>query len=242
MKIQIFQTHDELSDFVAGEILDTVRQKPEAMLTLATGDTPLLTYKKLSQLSINGDADWSRVKFAALDEWVGVPPENPGSCKSFLNENIFNRIPLQQQNIHLFDVRSADLEKECAKMDHFIRNHGPVDLMLVGIGVSGHIGFNEPGVSADLYSHVIDLESTTKSVGQKYFPSDIVLSQGITLGLKHILQAKKVIVIANGHHKAGIIKASLKGEITNNVPATLLRRHPGALFALDSEAATLLDS
>ena len=242
MKVRIFETHEELSSFVAGEILDTVRQKPDALLTLATGDTPLLTYKKLVQRSRDEKVDWSAVKFAALDEWVGVPAENPGSCKSFLEENIFKQIPFQKQNIHLFDVQSGDLSGECALMDGFIKTHGPVDLMLVGIGVNGHIGFNEPGVSGDLYSHVIDLESTTKSVGQKYFPSEIVLSQGITLGFRHILEAKRVIVIANGSHKAKIIDVSLHGKITNDVPATLLRKHEGALFASDGDAAKFLNT
>ena len=147
---------------------------------------------------------------------------------------------LSSSQIHLFNALSKDPAQECLVMDKIIREKGGIDLMIVGVGMNGHIGFNEPGTSFDNYSHVIDLDSTTTSVGQKYFAQPVPLKQGITLGLKHLLESKKVIVLANGIKKAAIIKKVLEDKISNQIPASIIRLHPLGILMIDEEAASLL--
>jgi 6-phosphogluconolactonase/glucosamine-6-phosphate isomerase/deaminase len=125
-------------------------------------------------------------------------------------------------------------------MDKVIVENGGIDLMLVGVGMNGHIGFNEPGVSFDLYAHVAKLDETTTSVGQKYFREATELRQGITLGLKHLLESKKVLMLANGNKKAAIIQRAIEGEITNQLPASIIRRHPNSRVMIDEDVAAML--
>jgi len=141
----------------------------------------------------------------------------------------------------LFDAMSPDLQGECRKMDNIIFEKGGIDLMIVGIGMNGHIGFNEPGVLFDNYSHVIDLDNTTVSVGQKYFKTAVSLQKGITLGLRHLLESKKVLLIANGEKKSGVIKKTVEGEITSSFPASIMQKHSTGFVMVDEEAAGLLD-
>ena len=136
---------------------------------------------------------------------------------------------------------SGDLREECTKMDAVIRNKGGIDLIVVGIGMNVHIGFNEPGVSFDNYSHVIDLDETTISVGQKYFNTPVSLQKGITLGLKHLLNAKKAILIANGTKKAGVIRDTVEQKVNNNFPATVMQQHANGFVMIDEGAASLLN-
>ena len=141
----------------------------------------------------------------------------------------------------MFNALSENLAQECETADKAIVENGGIDLMLVGVGLNGHIGFNEPGVSFDLYAHVAGLDEMTTSVGQKYFKETTELKQGITLGLKHLLESKRVLMLANGSKKAGIIQAALEGEITNRLPASIIRRHPNSMVMIDEEAATMLE-
>ncbi|MES1219892.1 MAG: 6-phosphogluconolactonase, partial [Bacteroidota bacterium] len=133
------------------------------------------------------------------------------------------------------------LAQECKKMDEVIFEKGGIDLMIVGVGMNGHIGFNEPGVSFDNYSHVIDLDEMTITVGQKYFKGPVVLKQGITVGLKHLMQSKRVFMMANGAKKAEVIKTALEGEISNSFPASIMRTHPQGYVIIDEDAASLLE-
>ncbi|HRQ52474.1 MAG TPA: glucosamine-6-phosphate deaminase, partial [Agriterribacter sp.] len=184
--------------------------------------------------------DFSSCTFIGLDEWVGIPPGNEGSCAFFFRTHVFEQLNFSPPRIHLFNALSENPAQECAAMDKVIFENGGIDLMLVGIGMNGHIGFNEPGVSFDLYSHVIRLDETTTSVGQKYFKEVTALHQGITLGLKHLMESKKVLLLANGNKKAGIIQSVIEGEITNAVPASIIRQHTNSIVMLDKEAADML--
>jgi 6-phosphogluconolactonase/glucosamine-6-phosphate isomerase/deaminase len=142
----------------------------------------------------------------------------------------------------LFDALADDLDAECEAMDNLVANSGGIDLMMVGIGMNGHIGFNEPGVSFDNYSHVIDLDPITLSVGRKYFSEPVQLGKGITLGLKHLMEAKKVLLIANGIKKAEVVKKTIEGEINVNFPASIMQTHLHGIVATDIEAASLLSN
>jgi glucosamine-6-phosphate isomerase len=240
MQQNIYKDYHSLSQHAAAEIIDLVTNKPEAVLCLASGDTPRLMCKLMTERVIKEKVDFSRCTFIGLDEWVGIPPENEGSCHFFFQTQVFKPLNLSSAQIHLFNALSADPAQECSVMDKTIREKGGIDLMIVGVGMNGHIGFNEPGTSFDNYSHVIDLDSTTTTVGQKYFAQPVPLKQGITLGLKHLLESKKVIVLANGTKKAAIIKKVLEEEISDQTPASIIRLHPLGILMIDEEAASLL--
>jgi glucosamine-6-phosphate isomerase len=239
MQVSYCSDYNALSQEASDMIIAQVKEKPNAVLCLAAGDTPKLTYAEVVKKAAAQQIDFSQVIFIGLDEWVGVPPENEGSCHYFLYHNLFNPLKIAAPQIHVFDALSTDLSAACKKMDKVIAEKGSIDLMLAGVGMNGHIGFNEPGVNFNLYSHVIDLDENTQSVGQKYFSQKISLPQGITLGLKHFMEAKKAIVIANGEKKAPIIKKVIEGSVTNDVPASIVQRHPNGFVIIDKQAADL---
>jgi galactosamine-6-phosphate isomerase len=184
--------------------------------------------------------DFTRCTFIALDEWIVIAPDNQGSCQYFLHHHVFSPLKIALSQIHLFDALSDDLAGECRKMDKTIKEKGGIDLMVVGIGMNGHIGFNEPGVSFDLYSHVIALDENTQAVGQKYFNAAMALPKGITLGLKHFMQARKAILIANGEKKAAIIQKAVQGPVGSDLPASIIQQHSNGWVMIDEEAASLI--
>lgn len=240
MQLKIYRDYNELSAHAAGEIIDLVMRKPHAVLCLAAGDTPRLTYEMVAKKAGSQKIDFSKVTFIGLDEWVGVSPENEGSCHYFLYNNLFTPLQISATQIHLFNALTDDLAAACKKMDATVLQAGGIDLMLVGIGMNGHIGFNEPGVSFDLYSHVIDLDENTQQVGQKYFREAVPLRKGITLGLQHFLEADTAILIANGIKKSGVIQQAVNGPLTNELPASIIQKHPNGLVMVDEEAASLI--
>lgn len=240
MKLNIYKDYNTLSSQAANEIIALVKNKPDAVLCLASGDTPRLTYAMMASKASDEKVDFSRCTFIGLDEWVGIPPENEGSCYFFLQNQIFKPLNISASKIHLFDALSENMEAECIKMDEIILEKGGIDLMLVGVGMNGHIGFNEPGVPFGLYSHVIALDATTQSVGQKYFKQSTILKHGITLGLKHLLESRKAIVMANGKKKSEVIRKALEGAVTTDMPASIIRKNSQGLVMLDQEAASLL--
>ncbi len=237
MQLQIYKDYTALSAATASEIISLLKQKPTAVICLASGDTPRLTCQLLVQKGLEEKIDFSRFSFIGLDEWVGIPPENEGSCRYFFETLLIKPLKLSPSQVHLFDALSTDLENECKKMDALIAEKGGIDLMIVGIGMNGHIGFNEPGVSFSNYAHVIDLDDTTISVGQKYFKGPVHLKQGITLGLKHLMNSKQAILIANGTKKAGVIEQAIAGGVSNLFPATIIQQHANGFVIVDEEAA-----
>lgn len=240
MSLHIYPTNDSLSLHVASEIAAQIRAKPDSVLCLAAGDTPRLAYQRLVEIVQKERIDCSCCTFVGLDEWLGIPPDNAGSCHYFLTGHLFRPLGISALRICVFDALAKNLVAECRRMDVFVSDHGGIDLMVVGVGMNGHIGFNEPGVAEDLYSHVVDLDETTRSVGQKYFSEQADLRRGITLGLRHLLEARRVIVMASGSKKADIIRKALQGAIDTRVPASIIRRHRNGVTMLDEEAASLL--
>ena len=241
MPLKIYKDHHGLSEAAANEIIDLVKNKPDAVLCLASGDTPKLTCKLFAEKALKEKLELSRVTFVGLDEWVGIPPENDGSCHYFFQHELIEPLHFLPDQVHLFNAMSPDLQAECRKMDNIIFEKGGIDLMIVGIGMNGHIGFNEPGVSFENYSHVIGLDDTTVSVGQKYFKTAVNLQKGITLGLKHLQETKKVLLLANGEKKSGVIKKTVEAEITSTFPASIMQKHSNGFVMIDEEAAALLD-
>lgn len=242
MTLIVYKDYNDLSTHAADEIIGLVKNKPDAVLCLAAGDTPRLTYGLLAKKAKEDDIDFSKCTFIGLDEWVGIPPENAGSCHYFLKNHLFDPLKIDDRQVFLFDALSANLVEECKSMDKIISAKGGIELMLVGVGMNGHIGFNEPGVSSDKFSHVTDLDKTTQSVGQKYFEQAMTLKKGITLGLNHLLQSRKVILIANGKKKAGVIQKAIEEKVDTRMPASIMQIHEQGVVMIDDEAASLLQS
>ena len=240
MQLHICENYEALSAEAATEIIELVKQKPHAVLCLASGDTPRLTYAMTAKMATDDSVDFTRCTFIGLDEWMGIPPDNEGSCHYFLQHQVFEPLNISNDRIHLFDGLSANPEEECRKMDKIISDKGGIDLMVVGIGMNGHIGFNEPAESFGQYSRVVELGESTKLVGQKYFRQQTSLARGITLGLNHLLESKKAILVANGTKKADVIRKALKEKITPHLPASILRNHSNGLVILDRAAASML--
>jgi glucosamine-6-phosphate isomerase len=241
MQLQICENYDVLSAHAAKEIIELVKEKPDAVLCLASGDTPRLTYSMMAKMAADDRVDFSRCTFIGLDEWMGISPDNEGSCHYFLQHQVFEPLHISNDHIHLFDGLSANPEEECRKMDKIISDKGGIDLMVVGIGMNGHIGFNEPAESFGQYSRVVDLGESTILVGQKYFREQTSLTSGITLGLNHLLESKKVILVANGVKKADVVRKALKEKVTPHLPASILRNHSNGLVILDRAAASMLN-
>jgi glucosamine-6-phosphate isomerase len=240
MQIKIYSNYEALSATVADEMIALIQQKPNATICLASGHTPLLPCQVFVQKVKEQNIDISKVTFLGLDEWVGVPPANEGSCHYFLYNTVFTPLNLKSNQVHVFNAMANDLAAECKKIDNIISTKGGIDLMIVGIGMNGHIGFNEPGVSFTNYSHVIELDKTTIEVGQKYFPEATILSKGITIGLQHLMESKQVILIANGEKKAAIIKQTVEEKVSNQIPATIMQTHTNGIIMVDEAAASLI--
>ncbi len=240
MHTEIFDNAELLAERSARILTDQVIKKPQSVLCLAGGDTPRLTYQHMAYIAKNELVDFSNVQFISLDEWVGIPPGNSGSCFHFLNETVFDVLKIKNENIYFFNAMAADLNAECDRINHIIKRLGGIDLMLVGVGMNGHIGFNEPGISPDLFAHVVELDVVTQSVGQKYFSSDTPLSKGISLGLAQFMQSGTALLLATGAKKASIIKKAMEEIISPAIPASYIRNHFNAFVLLDKEAASLL--
>ena len=240
MELKVYDDYAALSEAAAQLVLDQVNQKPTSVICLASGDTPKLTCQRIVAMARAEKIDFSKITFIGLDEWVGIEPNNEGSCYWFFQNHFIKPLNLSSDRVRLFDVQS-DLSSECQKTDALIEQKGGIDLMLVGVGINGHIGLNEPGISEKLKCHVADLHATTIAVGQKYFKQGAVLKQGITVGLHHFMESKMAVVMANGSKKAAIMKAALANNISMDVPATIIQKHNNGIVLLDKEAASLLN-
>lgn len=240
MEIKTFQNSARLADAVSDEMINLLKVKPDALMVMASGHSPKMSCELFAEkMKISGLSGIS-FHFAGLDEWVGIPPQTPGSCYNDFQERLFGPLQMNKSNYHLFDGMSERLDDECRKMDDYIKARGGIDLMIVGLGMNGHIGFNEPGCDFNAKSHVAQLEESTTTVGQKYFQTPTKLDRGITIGLAHLRAAKKVILIASGHAKADIVRKAFQGPISNLVPASIMQELPQGVVMLDQEAAGTL--
>ena len=240
LQVNVVHSPEQVAAIAAERIAALVKLHPAALLCLAGGETPRLTYRYLVEKAMAGAVDFSHAQFVSLDEWVGIPKSNSGSCYYFLEETLFAPLAIPAANIHFFDATSADLRIVCRRIDTVMAKHKQIVFMLLGIGMNGHIGFNEPGIDANLESHVIELDPLTTQVGQKYFTENTPLRQGITLGMAHVRRSKQVLLLATGAAKALIIKKTLEESATNLVPASLLQQHTDAMAVVDAGAASLL--
>ncbi|EMT38609.1 glucosamine-6-phosphate deaminase [Thermoanaerobacter thermohydrosulfuricus] len=241
MKVIITVNYDEMSKKAAEIVKKQIKEKHNTVLGLATGSTPLGMYKHLIEIYKRGEIDFSNVITFNLDEYIGLSPDHPQSYHYFMFHNFFNHINIKKENVHIPNGIAEDLEEECRKYEEEIEKAGGIDLQILGIGVNGHIGFNEPEESIETKTHVVTLTEDTINANKRFFKSaEEVPRKAITMGLGSIMKAKKIVLLASGKNKAEAIKETIKGQLTTKVPATVLALHPDVIIIIDKEAASLI--
>ena len=241
MRLFVYETYESVSARAAEAIMYLINSKRNAVICPASGDSPSGTYQKLVTHIKENKTDISDLFFVGLDEWMGMNENDEGSCRFHLNHQLFYPLYVRQDHIVFFDGRAQDLKTECKRIDDAIGAHGGIDLALVGLGMNGHVGMNEPGTPPDLHSHVAAIDPVTQQVGQKYFKEQKEISSGLTLGIANLMEAKSVMLVVSGIKKAEILKRVLEEEISEKLPASLLRNHPRFSVYADAEAASLLN-
>lgn len=222
--------------FVAARI----RAKPDAVLLLPTGTTPLGMYGRLVELHAEEGLSFARATFFNLDEYLGLAPDHPASYHVYMEENFYKLVDANPARVHVPDGSAPDPEDECERYEAAIREAGGVDLCVLGIGRNGHIGFNEPGAPFGSRTRVVRLAESTRRVNAADFEGNRAPERAITVGMQTICEARVALLLASGANKAGAVAAAVEGEISESVPASMLRRHPNTTFLLDREAATSL--
>ena len=232
-----------MSRKAANIISAQVIMKPDCVLGLATGSTPIGLYQQLVAWYEKGDLDFSEARTVNLDEYKGLSRENDQSYYYFMHHNLFDHVNLPAENSHLPNGMEPDSDKECRRYSELIRSMGGVDLQLLGIGHNGHIGFNEPGDAFDNDVHCVNLTQSTIEANKRFFASaDDVPKQAYTMGIKTIMQANKILMVASGEDKAEIVKRAFFGPITPEVPASVLQLHNDVTLVGDEAALSLIGS
>ena len=227
MKFITVDTYEKLSRQAANIISAQVILKPNSVLGLATGSSPLGTYKQLIEWYEKGDIDFSKVTSVNLDEYVGLHATNEQSYRYFMNKNFFEHINIDINNTFVPNGCAVDLAGEGKRYDEHIAELGGIDLQLLGIGLDGHIGFNEPEKYFVKSTHVVDLHESTIKANSRFFASeDEVPKKAITMGMVSIMQANKILLIASGKEKRDILEKAFYGPITPEIPASILQLHP----------------
>lgn len=241
MEVVIKETYEEMSKLAAELIAELIRRKPRAILGLATGSTPVGTYKELIHLHKDEGLDFSRVITFNLDEYVGLTHDHPQSYHYFMQENLFKQINLNPKNIHIPDGTAKDIPGFCRWYEEQIVRTGGLDIQLLGIGSNGHIAFNEPGSSLGSRTRVKTLDDKTRQDNARFFRSlNEVPKYAITMGIGTIMGSRQLILLANGAGKAEAILKTCEGPITAMVPATIVQLHPKAIILVDKGASTKL--
>ena len=237
MQVIICKDYEEMSKRGARIIASQLILKPDSVLGLATGSTPVGMYSILGELCAKGEIDFSRVSSYNLDEYYPISPDNPQSYKYFMEENLFSKVNIDRARTHIPSGNSADPEKECKEYDELVAASGGVDIQVLGIGQNGHIGFNEPDDALITGTHVTSLTESTIKANARFFDSiDEVPTKALTMGMATILKAKKILLLANGKAKHDAVKELLNDKINTQIPATLLKLHSDVILICDKEA------
>ena len=237
MQIYRAKYYEDMSKKAANIIASQVVLKPDCVLGLATGSTPIGAYKNLVEKYEQGDLDFSQVTTVNLDEYKGLPRENDQSYYYFMHDNLFDHVNVKPENTHLPDGTKEDANEECARYEELIRSLGGQDLQLLGLGHNGHIGFNEPDAVFEKTTHCVDLQESTIEANKRFFASaDDVPKQAYTMGIGTIMQAKKILVVVSGEDKADTGAKAFFGPVTPEVPASILQFHKDVILVADEAA------
>lgn len=238
MKLLVVKDYEEMSKVAAETFKEVINEKPEAILGLATGSTPVGLYKYLIEMNKNKEIDFSKIKTVNLDEYVGLGEESPQSYRYFMNENLFNHVNINKSNTFVPNGLAKDLDEETKNYDKRIDELGGIDLQILGIGSNGHIAFNEPAEFLISETHVTNLAQSTIEANSRFFNSiEEVPNKAISMGIGQIMKAKKILLLVKGEDKADAIKELLNGNITTSNPATILKLHKDVIVIIDEKMA-----
>ena len=241
MNIIRAKDYQDMSRKAANIISAQIIMKPDCVLGLATGSTPVGTYRQLIEWYEKGDLDFSRVSTVNLDEYRGLAHTDPQSYYYFMNDNLFSHVNIDPAHTHIPDGTEPDAQKACDDFEAIVKSCGGTDLQLLGLGHNGHIGFNEPAEDFPKFTHCVDLTESTIQANARFFdkPEDVP-TQAYTMGIRTIMQARKVLMVVNGAGKAEIVKKAFFGPVTPEVPASILQLHPDFILVGDEEALSLI--
>ena len=241
MKIYQEKDYDALSRRAANLISAEVIRKPDCVLGLATGSTPVGTYRQLAAWNQKGDFSFKDVRTVNLDEYLGLPPTHDQSYRYFMQENLFDKIDIPFEHTHVPDGMAADPEQECRRYDELVRSLGYADMQLLGLGRNGHIGFNEPGDCFRKETHVVELTQNTIEANARFFENEAAVpKKAITMGIGCIMAARRVLLVASGANKAEAVYRTLCGPITPQCPASILQLHNDVVLVGDEEALSMV--
>ena len=242
MNIIVVEDYNEMSKKAAEILINKVKEKPNAVLGLATGSTPVGLYKELIEDNQKNGTSYKDIHTVNLDEYIGLPKEDKNSYYTFMCENLFKHLGIPEEHTNIPNGNTQDLLEECDRYEKIIDALGQVDLQILGIGSNGHIGFNEPGSSFTGQTHIIDLKESTRQANARFFDSiDEVPKQAITMGVGTIMKSKEILLLASGTAKAEAIRGTIHGEITEELPASILQTHPNVTLIVDKEAYSLCE-
>lgn len=241
MKIYQEKDYDALSRRAANLISAEVIRKPDCVLGLATGSTPVGTYRQLAAWNQKGDFSFKDVRTVNLDEYLGLPPTHDQSYRYFMQENLFDKIDIPFEHTHVPDGMAADPEQECRRYDELVRSLGYADMQLLGLGQNGHIGFNEPGDCFRKETHVVELTQNTIEANARFFENEAAVpKKAITMGIGCIMAAHRVLLVASGANKAEAVYRTVCGLITPQCPASILQLHNDVVIVGDEEALSMV--
>lgn len=241
MKIYQEKDYDALSRRAANLISAEVIRKPDCVLGLATGSTPVGTYRQLAAWNQKGDFSFKDVRTVNLDEYLGLPPTHDQSYRYFMQENLFDKIDIPFEHTHVPDGMAADPEQECRRYDELVRSLGYADLQLLGLGRNGHIGFNEPGDCFRKETHVVELTQNTIEANARFFENEAAVpKKAITMGIGCIMAARRVLLVASGANKAEAVYRTVCGPITPQCPASILQLHNDVVIVGNEEALSMV--
>lgn len=240
MDIRILNNAQEIAQAAGDMFAAQLKEKPQSILGLATGASPVPTYQYLIDLYKKGEISFQDVRTFNLDEYCDLPREDKNSYYSFMFENLFSHVDILPGNVNILDGNATDVGAECTGFDQRIENIGGIDIQLLGIGTNGHIGFNEPADAFTEGTFKVKLTDSTIQSNIIYFPEGNMPHYALTMGIGSIMKAKKIILIATGEAKAQAIKAMAKGAVSPSCPASVLQNHADAVIFLDKAAASLL--
>ena len=241
MRIYLCEDYKAMSRRAANIISAQVITKPDSVLGLATGGTPVGAYQQLVEWYNKGDLSFAEIKTVNLDEYLGLSPHHEQSYRYFMNTNLFDHIDVKKENTHVLNGLAKDPEAECAAYNQLIRDLGGIDLQLLGMGHNGHIAFNEPGDDFGLETHVVTLTDRTIDANTRFFENrDEVPRHALTMGIKNIMQARRILIIVSGEEKADIVCKAFAGPVTKDVPASVLQLHPDVTLVGDKAALSKL--
>lgn len=240
MNILVFDQAGQLAGALARRVIEAILARPDLVLGLPTGRTPQLLYAELGTLTCETRTDWSAVRTFNLDEFVGLDGRDPESYRQYMERQLFAGVRVTPHHVGFLDGKASDLEEECDRYERAIASAGGIDLMILGIGVNGHIGFNEPAPGLQARTHRVALCPETRAANAALFDGDLsrVPTEGLSMGMATILRSRTIVLLATGEEKAAAMTAMLEGPITTAVPASFLQLHPDVTLMLDRGART----